>query len=107
LATISHWGAEVEADPEWLLDEPAFGLLQKPMADAFAEVEKYDVQVQGAVLVRGPDSVLELTVYSKDSSRQHVAKIPYCLECQMPWPAGNPHPDNDCPMKVVDHVMST
>jgi hypothetical protein len=107
VATISHWGAEIEADPEWLLEEPAFGLLQRPLADAFVEVEKWDLRVQGAVLVQGGPMELELTVYADQSPKTHKTKIPCCSECRMPWEPGILHPYNGCPYGVIDQVMST
>lgn len=107
MATISHWGAEVEAEPDWLLEEPAFSLIQKPMADAFAEIEKWDLRVHGAVIVQSSPMELEMTVYADQSSRSHVSKIPCCVECHMPWGVGVLHPENGCPIGTIDHVMST
>jgi hypothetical protein len=117
-ATISHWGAEMLAEPDWLLEEPALSLLNPHLAEAFTEIEKYDLLVKGAVLLQDSPTELSLTCYSdldvgkpentdSDAPVQVMRRIPCCPECSMPQTNGKLHPENGCPYAIVDRVMST
>lgn len=118
MATISHWGAEVLAEPDWLLDEPSLSLLDPHFSEAFTEIEKYDLRVKEAVIFQDSPTELSLTCYTdmdvgkpehidKDAPVQVMRRIPCCPECSMPQTKGKLHPENGCPYGTVDHVMST
>jgi hypothetical protein len=115
-AIISHWGAELEADSEALLEEPIFGLLQRPLADAFAQVEKFDLRVGRVTLNSVTESdelnivvqiIPELLRPDGQGPSKYCTKIRCCIECHIPWAIDEIHAENGCPYGTVDHVMSS
>lgn len=109
-ATISHWGADIYTDLDWLLQEPALEMLNPHLADAFVEIEKLDLRVKEAHISSDPDThQLQILVLPEKTNdpRSHQAIVQCCHECMMPITQGKLHPDNGCSYWVIDHVMST
>jgi hypothetical protein len=121
-ATLSHWNAELETASEtsWLLEEPALGRIQRHLADAFAEIEKWDLFVGKATLqIQPPDengrvnltikaiADLKNTLPKREAPRESIVQTPCCPECFMPVCDGQLHPENGCPYGIVEHVMCT
>jgi hypothetical protein len=115
-ATISHWGIDVEAEPASLLEEPAFSLLQRPLADTFVEIEKWDLKVGKASMRTVADgdgkkivihAVPDMVRPDGQGPRTVTHEVHCCPDCSIPWADGQLHPENGCPYGTVDHVMST
>lgn len=120
--TISHWGAEVSTNRDWLLQEPALSLLNHLIADTFTEIEKWDLLVKKAD-IRVDSGFIFITAHAsqtndpKDTNySEHISEeaprtveksFPCCSECSMPIVSGKLHPENGCPYGIIDHVMST
>jgi hypothetical protein len=103
MGVISHWGAEIEAQPDWLGEEPALSILRKDLLDAF---EQWDLAVNKA----------HIHVQAEDVDTPHLvirvtAKAGGCFPDgaprEMPKSDKHIHPDNGCPYGVVEQVMLT
>jgi hypothetical protein len=128
-AVISHWGAELQSEVEWLLEEPFLSVLGRAMADAFARIERWDLRVNKAVLELQPplDNDRQISVIVRayadlknaqprskdaDTSSEELVNITnlgvwMCPECNMPQIRSRLHPEDGCPYGTIDHVMSS
>jgi hypothetical protein len=116
VAVISHWNAEVEADPDWLIEEPAFEILKPVLAEAFTEIEKWDLLVgKASISVEKTESGPRLKIHVLPTEVRPDGKGPTaivhsadcCPECYMPRHHLKIHPDNGCPYSIVEQVMLT
>lgn len=119
MSVISHWGAEIEADPGWLVEEPALTLLQVQLVDAFAEIERMDLVVDKATISVStsddgrPHLVIRVSSGQKSTAipggvpQEAVYHAPCCPECFMPKSVSQIHPENGCPYGLIEQVMLT
>jgi hypothetical protein len=120
---ISHWGAEIITKQKWLLDQPALGMLEPTLADAFSQVERWDFRVEKAEISFSPiddDGRISIVidVYADLNNTQldpeveavgghkYHCKASCCQECNIPLCEGKLHPENGCIVGTIDHVMS-
>ncbi len=110
VVTISHWGADIETDIDDLFVDPLWSHTQIALANAFTEIEKHDLQVASANIIRKKNSLV-IHVKSRPGRKNRVMKASHkigcCPDCSAPQILGKLHPANGCPYEVIDHVMST
>ena len=125
-AILSHWGAQLETEVSWLLEEPFLEALSRSMADVFSEIEKWDLRVGKVVLGFNADSMkvsihahADMADANRDSVHEDactdsssdvdlkVVGVWMCPECHTPQIRSRLHPEDGCPYGTIDHVMSS
>ena len=125
MATISHWGVDIEAEIDWLLEDPILTSLTRSLADNFVEIERWDLSVIKAVLdidrSMASSGAVKVKIQSfpdltnarpgapkiSESEAETAFRTWLCPECHKYQLHGRTHPEDGCNYGVVDNIMSS
>jgi hypothetical protein len=107
-----EWGTVMSSN--FPIDDADWAELKAHVADAMAELERWDLRVGKVTISARRDNPGGVYIKARPEKgfRAPVGVVKTvvvrrCQECGVMWPSGKVHRDNGCNTGIVDEIMST